>query len=128
MLLGQLRAEFPWGLLLVTDASSTDAIPSWATPEEQVTSAASALVVRVRHGDEGECAVMVWNDEKEASGGLAFAGSIDVPSGILRISDALGNAITELAVEPGQHPVQIFADSAVEASTINLDLATALEP
>ena len=54
MLKAELEAEFPYGVLLITDAESAEQIPSWDSPEEPVAVAASALVVRVRHADEGE--------------------------------------------------------------------------
>jgi len=31
MLLGELTAAFPWGVLLVTDDASSEQIPSWAS-------------------------------------------------------------------------------------------------
>ena len=39
-------------------------------------------------------------------------------SGVLRISDALSAATTEVQVTPGPLPVQIYADSTVEASSL----------
>ena len=57
MLLGELRAGFPWGVLLVTDDESTDEIPSWKSDEEQVTHSATAAVARVMHQDEGDVTV-----------------------------------------------------------------------
>jgi hypothetical protein len=122
MLLTERHTDFPWGVLLITDASSTEPIPSWARPEEQVTSARTALVVRVLHADEGQVAVHVWDDQREARGGLVFEGEIDTPSGTLRVSDALGKASAELALAPGRHPIQIFTNAATEASSVHLDL------
>ena len=48
MLLAKLSAAFQWGVLLVTDASSSEQIPDWSSSDERVTAAGSALVVRAR--------------------------------------------------------------------------------
>lgn len=122
MLLAELRSPFQFGVLLVTDSASTDPIPSWTTPDEQVTSTRSALVMRVLHADEGECTVKVWDDDKDVSGRLAYSGSIEVPSGVLRISDALGSVASELALDPGLYAIEIFADAAVEATSVHVVL------
>jgi hypothetical protein len=117
-----LTAEFPYGVLLVTDATSTEPIPSWDSAEEQVAVAGSALVVRVRHADEGDVTVRVHDAPADVSGGLIFTGEIAVPSGVLRVSDALGNNAAEVGVTPGLLPLQLYADSNVEASVIHLVL------
>lgn len=122
MLQAELAAEFPFGVLLITDGSSAEPIPSWATSDEQVAVADTALVLRVLHGNEGEVSVRVCDAESEAMGVLVFTGQIDLPSGILRISDALGGVTQELNVGTGQHVVRIFADSGVEASAVDLVL------
>jgi hypothetical protein len=91
-----LTAEFPYGILLVTDATSTEPIPSWDSAEEQVAVAGSALVVRVRHADEGEVTVRVQDAPADVSGGLIFTGEIAVPSGWVRplemVAVGIGNA------------------------------------
>lgn len=69
MLLGELDVGFPWGVLVLTDQRSTEEIPSWASDEDQVTHSATAAVVRVRHQDEGEVIVRVWDDDSEVRAG-----------------------------------------------------------
>src|ERR1017187_3251200 len=65
MRLAELTAGFKWGVLLVKDANSTEQIPNWSSPDEQVTAANSALVIRVMPDDEGNVDVQVVNDSKE---------------------------------------------------------------
>lgn len=122
MLLAELVAGFPWGVLLITDASSSEPIPSWDSDADQVAVGDSALVVRVLHGDEGEATIRIWSTPEEAPGGLIYEGEIDIPSGTLRVSDALGSAVAEVATEAGRHPISIFADSTVEASALHIAL------
>lgn len=118
MLKAELAADFPYGVLLVTDAASTEEIPSWDSPEEPVAVAASAVVIRVRNADEGEVSVRVVDTASDAAGGRIFAGVLEVKSGVLKLSDALGAATTELAVPPGPLAVEIYADSIVEATAV----------
>ena len=63
MLRAEFQAGFPWGVLLITDAESKEEIPSWATADDQVAVAATALAVRVMHEDDGEVAVRVLDDD-----------------------------------------------------------------
>jgi hypothetical protein len=114
------EAEFPYGVLLVTDATSTEQIPSWTSPEEPVTAAATALAVRVRHADEGAVAVHVVDSVNDVAGGQLFGGGLDLPSGVLRVSDALGTVIAELSVPPGRVAVELYADSVTEAAEVYL--------
>jgi hypothetical protein len=122
MRLGKVDAGFPWGVLLVTDDASTEPIPGWASDEEQVAACATALVVRVMHGQEGDTAVWVWQGSGEWAGAKAFDGSPDAGSGVLRISDALGEGALRLSVEPGQHPVKVYVDDPREASQVHIVL------
>lgn len=123
MLKAEIVAEFPYGVLLVTDVASTELIPSWAGPDDQVAVARTALVMRVLHGDEGEVSVRVCDTESDARGALVFMGQIDLPSGVLRTSDALGAITADVNLGAGRHTVRIFADSHVEASAVDLVLS-----
>jgi hypothetical protein len=123
VLKAELEAEFPFGVLLITDSTSTEPIPSWDSAEEQVAVAGSALVVRVQHADEGEVTVRVCDSPADAAGGLIFTGELEVSSGVLRVSDALGTSTTDVKVNPGPLQLQIYADSNVEASALDLVLA-----
>ena len=118
-----LKAEFPCGVLLITDSTSTEPILSWDSAEEQVAVAGSALVVRVLHADEGDVTVRVCDSPEDAAGGLIFTGELEVSSGVLRVSNALGTSTTEVNVDPGPLPIQIYANSNVEATALDLILA-----
>ena len=120
MLLGELNAAFPWGVLQVTDDASTEPIPSWSSEDEQVTFTDSALVVRVMHGQEGRAEVWVWSIQGEVDGSEAFRGFLEVPSGTLRVADALSDQIVRLPLEPGRHSVKVFVDEPREASKVHV--------
>jgi hypothetical protein len=120
MLLAELHTGFPWGVLLVTDAESTEQIPSWASADEQVAAAATALVVRVMHRDDGDVAVRVWSGVAGAVGDRVFSGPIAVPSRVLRVSDALGEDAVDIGIPSKRARVEIFTDDAAEASEVHL--------
>ncbi len=120
MQIGELEAEFPFGVLLVTDESSSELIPEWSSAEEQVTSADSAAVVRVRHADEGPIRVRIWDDERVVAGALAFDGRFKIESGTVKVSDALGSAAVTIPIESGTRRLKIFVNSAVEADQVDL--------
>ena len=116
--LAEFIADFPWGVLLVTDPGSSELIPDWSSPDEMVTAAQSALVVRVRHADEGSVAVRVLDAQPETAGELVFDGILQVSSGSLRVSDALGDAFVDVPTPFGSVPVRLFADEVSEATKI----------
>lgn len=120
MLLGELHAGFPWGVLLVTDEESTDEIPSWTSDEEQVTHSVTAAVARVRHQDEGDVTIQIWDDGSSVRGALAFAGVLNLASGVLRVSDALGESTVRISLAAGPTNLEIYTDSAVEATHVDL--------
>ena len=126
MLLRELEAGFRWGVLLVTDERATDEIPGWTSNEERVTSSPTAAVVRVRHRDEGDVIVQVWDDGRAVRGGLAFSGVLDLGSGVLKVSDAPGDYILRVPVGIGPASLEVYTDAAVEAT--HVDLVVALEP
>lgn len=116
----ELIAEFPWGVLLVTDSQSSEQIPNWASPSETVATASSALVVRVRHADEGAVVVRVLPDLSDARGQMVFDGILKVDSGALQISDALGGSTITYEVSTDDHRVRILTDSPTEATEVDL--------
>jgi hypothetical protein len=120
MKLGEIQAEFAFGVLLVTDEGSSEAVPSWGSDDEQVTAATTAAVVRVQHSDEGSVLVRVWDNAANVAGVVAFDGHLQVPSGILKVSDALGSLWLSFAVQAGSCRLRIFVNSAVEADQLDL--------
>ena len=122
MKLGGLQAEFAFGVLLVSDEDSTEQIPSWASPDEQVTATGSAAVVRVQHPDEGPVVLRVWDSDESVMGACAFDSRLEVSSGIVKVSDAMGTVWLAFAVPPGACRLQVFVNSSVEADELDLVL------
>lgn len=116
----ELIAEFPWGVLLVTDSESSEQIPNWASPSETVAAATSALAVRVRQADEGGVVVRVLPDLSDAHGQMVFDGILKVDSGVLKISDALGGSTITYEVSTENHRVRILTNSRTEATEVDL--------
>lgn len=116
----EMVADFPWGLLLVTDADATGVIPSWDSDEQIVTASATALVVRIRHADEGDVVVRVLESLEGSEGECVFDDPVRIASGVLRVSDALGRHVIDTAVEPGLHRVRVFVAPVDEAEKVEL--------
>lgn len=116
----ELVAGFPRGVLLISDSQSTEQIPSWSAPDEQVARAETALVVRVQHADEGEVSVRLVAVESDARGPLVFEGTLRLESGTLRASDAHGHKAMDVVVTPGSHLLCLYADDPSEATAVDL--------
>jgi hypothetical protein len=120
MRLAELNASFQWGVLLVTDASSTEQIPDWSSPDERVTAAGSALVVRVMPDVEGNVDVYIVNNDEDVRGTRVFSGRLAVPSKVLKVGDALGDTIASLTLGKDDIGIEIFLDEPIEASAVSL--------
>lgn len=116
----EIVGDFPWGLLLVTDADARDVIPSWDSDDQIVTASETALVVRIRHADEGDAVVRVIESLEGSEGECVFDDSVRIASGVLRVSDALGQLVIDTAVDPGLHRVRIFVAPLDEAEKVEL--------
>jgi hypothetical protein len=116
----ELVTTFPWGVLLVTDSESTEQIPSWESPTHSVAAAETAVVVRVQHADEGEASVRVISDAVDARGQEIFDGFLLLPSGTVRVSDALGQESLEVSSTPGSHRLRLYADDPLEGTAVDL--------
>lgn len=120
MRLAELSAAFQWGVLLVSDASSAEQIPSWSSPDERVTAANSALVVRVMPDVEGDVDVYIVNDDEDVQGTRVFSGRLAVPSKTLRVGDALSETTASVALSKQEIGIEIFLDEPTEASAVSL--------
>jgi hypothetical protein len=72
------------------------------------------------HGQEGEAAVRVWSVHGEVEGSEAFRGFLQVPSGTLRVADALSEQGVRLSLEPGRHSINVYVDEPCEATTVDV--------
>lgn len=120
MLAGEMTAGFQFGVLVVADDEASEEIASWLSSEEQVTASHASVAMRVLHQQEGEVQVKVWHGRDSGSGVLVFAGMIDVPTGIVRISDVVMSQVLRVPVGKGCHRIEMYANSTVEASEISV--------
>jgi hypothetical protein len=111
-------APFPWGVLVVSDSADQEPIPPWRSDADVVTSTAQALVVRVQEGSEGQVEVRI--EPPDAGQILVFDGTLTVPTGLVRISDALGEASIQHRVVAGAVRIRVFVDRAEEAQSVAL--------
>ena len=125
MLLGELEASFPWGLLVVTDSRSREQVPEWASNDEQVARGETVAVLRVKHQDEGDVVVRVWDDTSAVTGDLAFRGSLNIRSGLLTVSNGRGEALLEIPTRAGLTAIAIYTDEETEPTEIDVIVTAA---
>jgi hypothetical protein len=111
---------FPWGLLLIRDSESLEVPPDWASDEDQIASARSAIVVRVRHEQEGSARVVIWGGTTNSAGTKVFAGQIAIDSGVLVVGDAIGTRCIRLSVPIGDVPIRVLLQPEREAERVDL--------
>ena len=121
MLLGEFTAELPWGLLLATDDQSRDEIPLWASDDDHTTASATALVIRTVHAAEDSTSVHIFGESSDSiAGQLTFSGTIEIPSGVLRVGDATGDQSIKINCGTGRYVVQVFLDKPSEATCVDI--------
>jgi hypothetical protein len=118
----EIKARFRWGVLLVTDDESSETIPSWPTDDAQVATSRTAIVVKVLHEVDGVVCVHVGTQRPHPEGIVAFDGTLDVPSGRLRVSDADGESAIVVDVPAGHVPLRIVCDRAHDAAYVDVIL------
>lgn len=118
-----LKADLTWGLVLVTDAMSTEEIPQLSEAGDGIVTAMdTGLIVRVQHPNDGLVRVQVLDAEAEAAGDQVFEGELIVPSGRLRVSGVLQDTYVEVGTTSSS-PVRlkVFVD-APQASLLDIVL------
>ncbi len=119
-MLAELRAQFPFGVLLITDEKSTEPIPDWSSDDQQVTSTGTAMVVKIRHEVDGPATVRVWDDDPHRAGLAAVERELTVKSGALRVSTATGNDFVGIPVPAGTVRVKVVASASHDPEEIDL--------
>lgn len=104
----------------MTDAESIEQIPPWASSAHAVAVAERAVLVRVRHEDEGDVSVRMIQDESQARGDEIFDGVLLVQSGAVRISDAQGEQGVDCLTAPGSHRLRVYSDEPLEGTAIDV--------
>jgi hypothetical protein len=120
MLLGELRASFPWGILLITDEGSKDPIPDWTTGADQITGSRSSIVIKIRHEVDGPALVRVWDAEPPSPGAITDERVLTIASGILQISDALVDQAVRVPITTSSVRVKLIRSEPVYASEIDI--------
>ena len=110
----------------MTDSRSREQVPQWASNDEQVTHGETVAVLRVMHQDEGEVVVRVWDDTSAVTGDLVFRGSLHIGSGLLTVSDVLGEALLEIPTSAGLTGIAIYTDAETEATEVDVIVTAAV--
>ncbi len=91
--------------------------------EAQVTHGESVAVLRVMHEQEGDVLVRVWDDTGAATGTVVFQGPLKLEIGVLKVSDALGEAVLAIPTAAGWTDVVIYTDAATEPTRVDVVVA-----
>jgi len=121
MMLAELRAQFPFGVLLVTDDKSTEPIPGWSSEEQQVTSNATAMVIKIRHEADGPATVRIWDEKPSARNRVELDDvTLESPSGVLRVSTATGEHAVRIAISVGSAHIRVLASAIHDPDEVDL--------
>jgi hypothetical protein len=123
MMLAELRASFPFGVLLVTDPKSTEPIPKWSSHEQQITASETAMVVKIQHEVDGPAVVYVWDSEpRSIKATLVDTVRLNTPSRAIRVSTATGEQFVEVPVPSNSVQILILASAAQQPDELHLVL------
>lgn len=125
MMLAELHTRFPFGVFLLSDDQSSDEIPEWANSQQQVTASRTALVGRIRHEQDGPATIRIWTEPPPSAGGDVGAAVLEANSGLLRLSDAIGNRVLRVPVQSSSVYVRVLASEPSNAREIDLVIAPA---
>jgi hypothetical protein len=127
MMLAELRARFPFGVLLVTDDASQEVIPAWETDDQQLAQARTAFVMRIRHEVDGPAIVRVWDSAPADEIRVSLEPiHLMVPSRMLRISTAEGEQLTRVPVTSDDVWISIAASDARYPETVDMVVTPAV--
>lgn len=115
-LLIESSRTWPWGLVLISDSGSEELLPeSW---DGVVVAVSTSIAVRILHAVDGEATAEVWVGHVPDGLILVHEGEMDIPTGIIEVSDAAGDRIDSAAVATGTHPVRIYVDNEVHPERV----------
>jgi hypothetical protein len=132
MLMGELTAEMDWGLLVLSDPSSDfqdlpDSFRGGGDIQPLIASS-DAVVISVRHGQDGPIAVRVWLGQEDLDKrGACEVGRCDLrlPSREVVVGDVLSDIALRLQLDGERYLAQINADNAIEPLEIDIVLVKA---
>jgi hypothetical protein len=126
MLLAELVAPFVNGVLLATDEVSSEGLPPWSSMRQLITTSRTAFAARVRHAQEGDVDVYVWSGKHSLPGVAVSTISLQLDSGILRLSDLYEDHVTRVRnLRPGTHRIDVIVDDTRDVCRVDLVIGEA---
>ena len=120
-MLAELRTKFPFGIVLVTDETSTEPIPKWSSDVQQVTLASSAMAIKVRHEVDGPAIVRVWDGDPTLPNARDLATVfLKIPSRALLVSTAAGETFIRVDVPTDEVRIRILTSAARNPDEVHL--------
>ncbi|MFD5753307.1 hypothetical protein [Streptomyces sp. NPDC127033] len=87
----EFLANVPWGILKIEAVGGDGDIPDADPDQRSVSANETCVTVAVLHGDFGQVWVRIGKDVAMEEGAVAFSGTIVCPTGMLEISDIVGD-------------------------------------
>lgn len=128
MILASLRHAFEWGLLVISDEGTTEAIPAFLDRGSRCTAGDGTVVVGIQHGQEGSTVCHVCRGHGDVADTLAFAGTIQIKSGVLVVGNVAGENVIRVNVPSGPLGLRVLLDRADNAEHVDVVLDRAGRP
>jgi hypothetical protein len=116
---------WPWGVVLLTDSASTDALPTTFADRPAV-GADTAVAYRIQHEIDGPALAEVWLDSLPDGMTLVHEQQVRFPSGLLLMGDAASEEIVQATIDPGPWNLKIFVDDVSHPEVVVAALTRAM--
>ncbi|WP_143685836.1 hypothetical protein [Streptomyces sp. 1331.2] len=122
----EFMANVPWGILKIEAAGGGGDIPDADRGGRPVSANERCVTVTVLHGDFGPVRVRIGEHGDEGGAALAFLGTIECRSGILEISDIVGEKpYFQMPIEPGRVKISVELDKLEDAEIVTIKVKAA---
>lgn len=122
----EFTVNVPWGILKIEAVGGGSDIPDADSDGRPVSANEGCVTVTVLHGDFGPVRVRIGGPGDEGGAILAFSGTIECPTGVLEISDIVGeNSYFQLPIESGRVKISVELDKLEDAETVTIKVTAA---
>lgn len=112
--------RWPWGLAIVHDSAWNEPPPP-APKADPFSATAGEILLAIQHEQEGE-ATVEFRANRPSDLALTAEIALDVPTGIVELTDVLKERVVTLRVGPGRWRVAVFMDEPKSATHVAIVL------
>ncbi len=119
----EFLANVPWGILKIEAVDGDGDIPEEDPDRRPVSATEACVTITVLHGDFGQVRVRIGSDVIVEEGTLAFSGAIECSTGMLEISDVVGDtSYLQLPISANRVKLTIGLDRPEMAEVVTIRL------